>query len=406
MTFDLQPKTPAGERLVAAANELAPLLRDEARTADRDGVMSAKSIQALQQHGVAAAFVPESLGGWGLDSVHDWMLGVRALASGDGSVAIAINMHLAVTRGLAQAYVQSGKGTDSPVALPLRAVASGDMLICATATERDTDNLHPLTEAVATEDGWVINGHKLFVTLSPLATHLAMNLRMRDENGDHLATTMMPIDTNGVVPQDDWDALGMRGSGSQSVKIEDVHVAPGAVRKLGPWGEWSVNVLINRTLANLTLVGAFLGIAEHAREIAIAALKTRTRLDRPERDNPGVQQTTGEMEIELAQCQATLAHAGTAVDDWLIAAAQNPPSLEDGHQLMQTYQTAKWAVNRGAVSIVDKALDLAGGGGYMSGNTLSRLYRDVRAGPFMQPHAATDIRRYVGQIALGIYPVD
>ena len=47
---------------------------------------------------------------------------------------------------------------------------------------------------------------------------------------------------------------------------------------------------------------------------------------------------------------------------------------------------------------------LAGGAAFMSGHPLSRLYRDVRAGPFMQPHAAVDIRRYVGQVALGIYP--
>ena len=71
---------------------------------------------------------------------------------------------------------------------------------------------------------------------------------------------------------------------------------------------------------------------------------------------------------------------------------------------MQSYQAAKWVVNRGAISIVDKAMDLAGGSGFMAGNPLSQLYRDVRAGPFMQPHAAVDIRGYVGQVALGIYP--
>ena len=91
------------------------------------------------------------------------------------------------------------------------------MLICATATERGTDNLHPQTTATRTDEGWLIDGSKLFVTMSPIATHLAMNLRMSDDDGDHLATTMLPIDTPGILPQNDWDALGMRGSGSQSV---------------------------------------------------------------------------------------------------------------------------------------------------------------------------------------------
>ena len=85
-------------------------------------------------------------------------------------------------------------------------------------------------------------------------------------------------------------------------------------------------------------------------------------------------------------------------------AVPNPPTIESAHELMQSYQAAKWIVNRGAINIVDRALDLSGGAGFMNKHPLSRLYRDVRAGPFMQPHAAVDIRSYVGQVALGEYP--
>jgi alkylation response protein AidB-like acyl-CoA dehydrogenase len=404
MTFDLTPRTAAGERFLQAAEDLRPLLRDNADAADRDGRMPVESFAALQESGVPAAFVPESLGGWGLQSIHDWMLGLRALGAGDGSVAIAINMHLGVTRGMALAFTQSGGDHGSSGARALQAVAAGNMLICATATERGTDNLHPLTEAVADGDTWLINGFKMFVTMSPIATHLAMNLRMRDAAGDHLATTMMPMATPGLVPQNDWDALGMRGSGSQSIRLDNVRLPGHAVRKLGAWGRWSTQVLINRTLGNLTLVAAFLGIAEHARELALQSLATQKRLDEPVRNNPGVQVAVGELEIELAACRGTLAQAGIGVDAWLHDALRDPPTIETAHELMQSYQAAKWVVNRGAIAVVDKALDLAGGGGYMSGNTLSRLYRDVRAGPFMQPHAAADIRTYVGQVALGLYP--
>ncbi len=404
MTFELQPTTAAGARFVDAARALQPQLRAAAETADRDSTVNADNFKLLQETGIAAAFVPESLGGWGLESVYDWMLGIRALGQGDGSTAIAINMHLGVSRGMAQAHAQAGGKEDAPAAAPLRAIAEGGMLICATATERGTDNLHPFTEATRDGDSWLINGAKMFVTMSPVATHLAMNLRMRDEAGDHLATTMMPIDTPGLVPQDDWDALGMRGSGSQSVKFDNVRLGKHAVRPIGPWGKWSTNVLINRTLGNLTLVAAFLGIAEHAREIALSSLATQTRVDKPVNTNPGVQQSVGELEIELIQCRALLAHTGQGVDDWLSRAAQKRPTLEEAHALMQSYQAAKWAVNRGAIAIVDRALDLAGGAGFMSKHPLSRLYRDVRAGPFMQPHAAVDIRRYVGQVALGLYP--
>ncbi len=408
MGFAMTPRTDAGARFVAAAETLIPAFWQRADDADRDGIPCVENYQQMMDCGVAAAFVPEELGGGGLESVHDWILGIATLARGDGSSAIAINMHLAVSRGLALAHrAAASRGTPPDgLSAPLSAIAAGEMLICATATERGTDNLHPLTEATRADQGWRIDGTKLFVTMSPVATHIAMNLRMRDADGDHIATTMMPIDTPGVVPQDDWDALGMRASGSQSIKFVDARVPEPSVRRLGPWGKWSIGVLMNRTLANLPLVGAFLGIAESAHEFALDAVSRQKRLGAPVNETPGVQQLVGEMEIELAKCRSVLQQAGLAMDEFLQRFAEEPPTLDAAHQIMKDYQSAKWVVNRGAIDIVSKAMDLLGGAGFMNSNPLARLYRDVRAGPFMQPFSVLEAREYVGKVALGLPPDD
>ena len=79
---------------------------------------------------------------------------------------------------------------------------------------------------------------------------------------------------------------------------------------------------------------------------------------------------------------------------------------ERGHELMTDYQTAKLVVNKHAIEIVSQAMDLSGGGGFMARNPLSRLYRDVRAGPFMQPYSPIDAREYMGKVLLGHYPAD
>lgn len=403
MPYTTRPLTSAGEAFVAAAESLIPAMRERAAAAGDPAAMEPANFRDLATAGISGAFVPAELGGFGLASMHDWALGIATLARGDASTAIAINMHLGVSRGMALAW-QLAKARGLPTeaaAAPLRAIAAGQMLICATATERGTDNLHPLTEAVADGDHLVINGTKLFVTLSPLATHLGMNLRMRDADGDHLATTLLPIGTQGVQPQDDWDALGMQSSGSQSIHFHDVRVPRSSVRKLGPWGQWSTAVLTNRAVGNLCLVAAFLGMAERALEITLETLARQQRTGKSAATLPGVQHLVGEMHIELATCRAVLATATRAADAFL---AIGSPTAEQAHGLMQDYQTAKWVVNQGAIRLVNHAMDVVGGSSFMNQHPLSRLYRDVRAGPFMQPGSRPEAREYIGRVALGLYP--
>ena len=64
-------------------------------------------------------------------------------------------------------------------------------------------------------------------------------------------------------------------------------------------------------------------------------------------------------------------------------------------------QAAKAFVNDAAARIVDRALALSGGAGYVNGSALARAYRDVRAGSFMHPLGANRAYDYLGHIALG-----
>lgn len=399
MSYQIAPATEIGARVIDIASGLIEPLRARADAADRTGQICAENYQDMQRTGLAAAFVPEELGGLGLRSMHDWILTIGTLARGDGSAAIAISMHLSATRGLAALYRGNAPGSPTHERARgfLEAVVRGEMLICSTTTERGTDNLHPLTEAHKVENGWRIKGAKNFVTMSPLASHIAMNVRMRDDAGDHIANVLFPMATEGVNQLGDWDALGMRASGSQSIAFEDCVAPEDALRIIGPWGGWSIPVLVNRTLANAPLVGAFLGLAERAMELALAGQSEDAR--------PGAVHVLGEMEIALATSQSILARLGEKLDAFMDAAADGAATTyEQGHELMRDYQTAKWVVNRNAIDIVSQAMDLSGGGGFMTRNPLSRIYRDVRAGPFMQPHSPIDAREYLGKVLVGAYP--
>ncbi len=405
MSYAIRPASTAGARIVGAAGELIESFRARADAADRANEICRDNYADMQQAGIAAAFVPEELGGAGLRSMHDWIVTIATLAKGDGSAAIAISMHLSATRGLAAIYRASEAG--SPARRRARALLAGvaarEILICSTTTERGTDNLHPLTEARASGEGWRLEGTKHFVTMSPLATHVATNVRLRDDAGDHIANVLLAMATEGVVQQGDWDALGMRASGSQSVRFENCPVPHDALRKIGPWGRWSTPVLVNRTLANVPLVGAFLGIAEAAFDLALAGQAKMSGAA----TRPGVPNALAEMEIKLAGAQSILARLGGRLDEFMVANEGGATATyEQGHELMKDYQSAKWVVNRYAIDIVSQAMDLSGGGGFLARNPLSRLYRDVRAGPFMQPHSPIDARDYIGKVLLGDFPED
>jgi alkylation response protein AidB-like acyl-CoA dehydrogenase len=410
--MELQPTTDAGRRFVEIAESHAETFRDRAAEHDREGSFPSENFEELKESGAVAAFVPEDLGGLGLRSVHDWAVGLERLARGDASTAIALNMHLAISRTLSQALAGArAQGEAESVARNegmLRAIATGALIICATATEPGTDFLRPLTTATPSDDGYSISGRKIFVTLSPVANLYALNVRVPDPGGgtDRIGFAFIPVGTPGVTPQDDWDSLGMRASGSQSIVLEDCRVPAGSVQLAGTWGEWNPGVLMGRTLGNVTLVGAFLGIAERARELAVEAARgqTKPKYDGAIANAPGVQHLLGEIDIDLAAARAVLGAATSSTDALLAATGGQTPDLEAAHACMRDYQCAKWVVNQNAIRIVSQAMDVCGGGAFMSRHELSRLYRDVRAGPFMQPFSPTEARTYVGQIALGMPP--
>ncbi len=406
----LQPRTEPGRRFTDVAESHVEKFAARAEAHDRAGNFPSENFAELAVSGALGAFVPESLGGLGLDSVRDWAVGLSRLGRADASTAIALNMHLGASRMLVGAWRGAVAGGDEAGAARsealLKAIASGNFVICATATEAGTDFLRPKTTATRVSDGWRLDGRKIFATLSPIANLYVMNLRVPSEEGDQMGFAFVPADTPGLVPQDDWDALGMRASGSQSVVLDGCVIPDGTIQIAGPWGSWTPPVLMGRTLANLTLLGAFVGVAEAARQLAIDAAQqqSKPKFGGPIAGHSGVQHLVGEIEIDFAAASAILVDTANELDAFLEHQGSRTPSLDDAHECMKQFQCAKWIVNEKTIAVVSKAMDVVGGGAYLSAHPLSRLYRDVRAAPFMQPFAPNEAREYIGQVALGRLP--
>ena len=152
--MQLEPTTAGGRRFVEIAEAHIEAFRARAAEHDRAGSFPSENFDDLRKSGAVGAFVPEDLGGLGLESVQDWSTGIERIARGDPSTAIALNMHLAVSRNVAQSLRGAqARGDAEAIARGegmLGAVASGQLLICATATEPGTDFLRPNTTATPT----------------------------------------------------------------------------------------------------------------------------------------------------------------------------------------------------------------------------------------------------------------
>jgi alkylation response protein AidB-like acyl-CoA dehydrogenase len=99
-----------------------------------------------------------------------------------------------------------------------------------------------------------------------------------------------------------------------------------------------------------------------------------------------------------------LSRAAVLADTLFQQYPQGGIPLDALHQQMKDFQCTKWFITRKAIEIVDRALTASGGEGYLSQSPLARLYRDVRAGPFMQLFSPNGAFKYIGKVALGLDP--
>jgi alkylation response protein AidB-like acyl-CoA dehydrogenase len=399
MPIELTAHTEAGARLVAIAEELSPQLAARAGQHDRDGSYPFEAIDALKASGYFAAPVPVGLGGRGVSSAHDLVVASSRLARGDASVAIGVNMHLVAVLNMErrrQVAVASGAERRAlAFASSLQRIAQDGVVLAAAISERGQDLTRPGTLATRTGSGWRIDGHKMFCTMSPAATDLYVAVTYTDSKGaERYAYAMVPTDAPGVVVNDDWDALGMRASGSNSVSLEGVELPESGVRGGFLAGD-PVPYMERNLVAGLFHAAASLGIAESANELARRGIAGRINGDA----RPRMQ--IAENAIDLAAARGVLSRAATLIDEHHAANPASDGSPEELGALFAEAQAAKAFVNEAAACIVDRALALSGGAGYINGSPLARAYRDVRAGSFMHPLGANRAYDYLAHTALG-----
>jgi alkylation response protein AidB-like acyl-CoA dehydrogenase len=405
--IELQPKTPAGARLVASAESLAQRLAVTAAEHDTRGTYPLENVAVLKEAGYFVAPIPEQLGGQGVESLYDVLVASSRLARGDASTTLGLNMHLLVVTNMVHRWRSASHRGDgrraAAFARSLERIVADGVVIAAAVSEPNQHLTRPAARATRNGAGWSLNGRKIFATMSPAATVLLVSASYEGPGGDQLyGYAEVPAETPGVTIHDDWDALGMRASGSNSVTFSDVRLPEAAVRGGFPLGD--ATGYIQRNLANgLFHAAASVGIAEAAHSTAIQRL-TRQGNGRTDHIRAPEHMLAADNAIELSAMRATFGRAAELVDAFRQAQVASDVTPDELTTVFAEVQAAKTFVGAAARRIVDRALTLAGGAGYMRSHPLSRAYRDVRAGAFMQPLSSVRAADFIGAVALGLQP--
>jgi alkylation response protein AidB-like acyl-CoA dehydrogenase len=404
LSIELRARTRAGARLVASAELLTRRFAATAAEHDARGTYPFENIALLKEVGYFTAPIPVQLGGQGVDSLYDVLIASSRLARGDPSTTLGLNMHLLVVLNMVNRWrTARRRGQERRVAAfarSLQRIVTDDVVMAAAVSEPGQNLTQPAARATRNDQGWVLNGRKIFCTMSPAATVLLVSVTYPDLGGNLLyGYAEVPTDAPGLTIHDDWDSLGMRASGSNSVSLRDVQLEETAVRGGFPVGD--LIGFIQRNLANgLFHASASLGIAEAAHSAAIERLNKHGlgQLRAPEHV------LVADNAIDLSAMRATFGRAAELVEAFQHDRATADAMPDEWITIFAEAQAAKTFVNSAAARIVDRALTLSGGAGYMRSHAISRAYRDVRAGSFMQPLGAVRAYDYLGQAALGLTP--
>jgi alkylation response protein AidB-like acyl-CoA dehydrogenase len=170
----------------------------------------------------------------------------------------------------------------------------------------------------------------------------------------------VPMNAPGVTVLNDWRALGMRGTGSHTIKLENVFVPESAIALRRPRGAYHPVWNVVLTVAMPLIMSVYVGIAQKAAELSIGHIR------RKKTRKPQVSSQIGEMNNDLVAAEIQL--------NDMLRIANNYDFEAIDHDIL----TRKTNVANATINVVTKAMEIVGGQGLYRDFGLERLFRDVQ----------------------------
>ena len=381
------------EEIVARATALVPELRGRAAEAERLRRLPDESVAALKRAGLFRVLQPARYGGHQA-SLHTHIDAVATVARGCGASGWCLGVvhaHSWLIASFPQKAQEETYGADP------------NAVICAV--------IAPRGQARAVEGGYVLNGFWPFASGCEHAQWLLLGAQVRDGNDRVVDEADLLVPAAAVAIQDDWNTVGLRGTGSCSIVAKDVFVPghrflslPGIIGGKAPGAAPHDGALYKAAavpVLALAITPAALGMADAALETFKERLPGRT-----------IAYTQNEIQIDSPTTHRQVADAATrihvarlllhrAADDIEAAAAQGTTMafgararvrMDCAHAVRQCMEAAE-------------TLYLAcGGSGIGESNPVQRAWRDLHA---VNMHGLLTLetnQEMYGRVVLGLAP--
>jgi alkylation response protein AidB-like acyl-CoA dehydrogenase len=234
--------------------------------------------------------------------------------------------------------------------------------------------------------GYLVTGRKIFASLSGAANRYNVTCQVPGE--DFLRLLSVHSDAEGVEIVDDWDPLGMRGTVSRTLLLQDVYVA--ADDEVLPGGLY--DQAANRyPYLFMSLAPSYLGLTKGILDFTRSYLRgevTGAAKGPGRRDNPIKQIGWAEMQIKFEQSRALL-----------YSAVDNSVLDPDESQMISAW-AAVYTTMETANDVARLAVRVCGGQSMLKHLALERMYRDSRLGSTMLPWSAEVALERIGKARL------
>ncbi|HLE32787.1 MAG TPA: acyl-CoA dehydrogenase family protein [Bacteroidota bacterium] len=329
-------------------------IKPRAQQIDQEEKIPDDIIAKLRELGFLGVVFPPEYGGSGFGET-GYCLMQEEIARGCMSTATFIGAHQSI--GSNAIYIGGTEELKKKYLVPL---AEGKLIAAFALTEvlAGSDSFNLRTKAVLKGNEWILNGEKMWITNGGIAD--VVSLFARTEKG--ITGFVVETKSKGFIAGPPEKKMGIRGSQTTAITLEDVHVP--AENIIGQDGRGFIVAMKTLDAGRLGLGAATLGAAKELLELSTKYAKERKQFDSPISNFEAVQWMLADMATRVF-CMESIVYR-TAAD------------YDAGKSVSRQSAMVKLFCSEGLDFVADCAVQIHGGMGYSREMPIERFYRDSR----------------------------